>query len=92
MYYRKVSEDEVLLLVLIQVDNYIHKRTEEQMGIFETFLTEKFDLGSVGGNSFQAYGSEVTRMDDGSITLSEEQKLYEISEQNIVSYETVFSI
>ena len=90
LYYRKRHADTLQLLVLVQVDNYIYTGAEEQTKMFQTFLREQFDIGSVERDLFHVYGSEIEKIEDGSIMHTQQQKLNEISDLSIVSGETIF--
>ena len=89
LFYHKDEKDNLTLLVLVQVDNYIYTGEKDKMKSFEAFLSISFDIGTVERQSFQVYGSEINREANGEIVLSQNSKLEEISSFNLIQGETL---
>ena len=84
LYYHKDAHENLKLLVLVQVDNYIYTGVEDQMLLFESFLQSCFNIGSVERGSFHVYGCEIEQDSQGSIKLSQKSKLSEIANMDIL--------
>ena len=79
LYFTKDDARNIKLFVLVQVDSYIYGGEEDSMVSFEQFLSCSFKMGEIERKPFMVYGSEIDRCDVGSIFLSQNATLNEIS-------------
>ena len=83
LYYSKSDDNQLDFVLVVQVDNYIYSGTAQSIASFESFLNNKFHIGELKHKSFKLYGSEITQLDDGSITLTQNAKLSDLDENEL---------
>lgn len=79
LYFGRNKSENLSLLVVVQVDNYIYTGSNSEMSNFESFLRAAFDVGEISHNCFDIYGATLRRTDDGTVVVNQDQKLDNLS-------------
>ena len=85
LYFSRDKNENLDFLVVVQVDNYVYTGTVERMNQFEQYLRAIFDVGECRRNNFNIYGASVSRLTDGTIILSQNEKIKELGNLDLTS-------
>lgn len=69
--FKRFARQERDFILVTQVINYLHYGSPDIMTLFEAFLPKEFDIGELNRHTFSALGSEIGRLSEGSITVTQ---------------------
>lgn len=81
LYYKKNDTHTTTFILVAQVDNYIYAGTETEIYSFETFLQERFKIGTIEKGLLNVMGTEISQAKDGTISLTQSTKIQSIDEE-----------
>lgn len=73
LYYKK--QDKEMLILVVQVDDYLYAGTPALSSEFESFLQKQFHVGTLESRSFDIMGARLQQHPSGHVTLNAKEKL-----------------